>query len=832
MGLTEGKKEETVIRIGTRSSRLALAQTQLAADAIKKVCPEARIEIVPLVTKGDKILGKPLTEFGGKGAFVEEFERALLEGDIDLAVHSAKDLPEKLADGLGIEAVLKRGDPRDVLVTVKGRDFGPFAAEKTAPEQEDREPAPFIVGTGSPRRRIQIEEWLKRHWNRTSECRLLRGNVNTRLEKLWNGEYDGIVLAAAGLLRLGMDLREDPRFLFTPLCEKEFIPAGGQAVIAIEARKGETLGGILTAVNDEKTMRALLAERDVLRRFGVGCNGAAAVYGWEEAGQFHLKMMVETERGLLRRELDGLPKEALTLSKRIASGDFPGFVSLVGAGPGDPGLITQKGLAALKRAEVLIYDRLIPEELLRHVPGCCERIYAGKAPGRHSMAQEEINRLLVKKAGEGKRVVRLKGGDPFVFGRGGEEIQELIKAGIPYEVIPGVTSAVAALSSAGIPVTHRGLAESFHVITGHRAEGVLKDLPLYAKLPGTLVFLMGLSNLEQIAAGLISGGMDPETPSAAVMEGTRQTERCVRAPLWELSRRVREAGLHSPAVIAIGPAARFSFTCRERGPLSGALVGITGTEEMYEKLSAGLSALGAGTVRAGILRVKENGREALRQAVRELSDFRWIVFTSRNGIRFFFEAMRRERIDFRCLSDIRFAAVGRGTADFLEGYGFAADYMPERFTTEELARGLAERIQKEGGMEPGKRILIPRAAQGSPKLLEILMEAGFDCCDLPVYDVEPEPSPFLDYAQADYLTFESASGVRGFFLEEPEKKKELLLKSRPVCIGEATAAALREFVPGPILTARSFTAEGIAEVILEDWKRAKGAQDGRVYLPG
>ena len=148
------------------------------------------------------------------------------------------------------------------------------------------------------------------------------------------------------------------------------------------------------------------------------------------------------------------------------------------------------------------------------------------------MAQEEINRLLVKKAGEGKRVVRLKGGDPFVFGRGGEEIQELIKAGIPYEVIPGVTSAVAALSSAGIPVTHRGLAESFHVITGHRAEGVLKDLPLYAKLPGTLVFLMGLSNLEQIAAGLISGGMDPETPSAAVMEGTRQTERCVRAPLW------------------------------------------------------------------------------------------------------------------------------------------------------------------------------------------------------------------------------------------------------------------------------------------------------------
>ena len=229
--------------------------------------------------------------------------------------------------------------------------------------------------------------------------------------------------------------------------------------------------------------------------------------------------------------------------------DTCGMVYLVGAGPGDPGLLTRRGQWAVSRAEVLVYDRLASWELLSFAPKCCERIYVGKAAGRHSMKQEEINGLLVEKAKEGRLVVRLKGGDPFVFGRGGEEIGKLMEAGIPYEVVPGVTSAVAALADAGIPVTHRKLAQSFHVITGHTAypaetardsgsghdsgaEGTLPDgFPLYAKLSGTLIFLMGLSSLETITKKLIENGKDPDTPAAVVCGGTLPGMRCVRAEL-------------------------------------------------------------------------------------------------------------------------------------------------------------------------------------------------------------------------------------------------------------------------------------------------------------
>lgn len=791
--------EKKCIRLGTRGSKLALAQTRMVADAIRNVCPEAEVELVTLVTKGDRIQGKALVEFGGKGAFVEEFEQAILDGTIDLAVHSAKDMPVELSPGLTIGAVLPRGDARDVLVTVKDREL---------PDET------VTVGTGSPRRQLQIRDWMKAHWDREAECRLLRGNVNTRLEKLWNGEYDAIVLAAAGLFRLSLD--SDPRFRFTYFPEAELIPAGGQAIIAVESREGDTLSGILPAINHEPSMQALLAERLVLKRFGAGCNEAIAVYGWEEKEQFHLKLMRETAGGILRREVWGPSGSAMELANQIAGEG--GLVSLVGAGPGDPELITEKGRKVLMQAQVLVYDRLASEELVRLAPEDCEKIYAGKESGHHSMNQQEINRLLVKKALEGKRVVRLKGGDSFVFGRGGEEVLALKEAGISYEVIPGITSAIGALESAGIPVTHRGIAESFHVITGHRAEGVLKELPLYAALPGTLVFLMGLSNLEAITKGLIQAGMAPDTPAAVVMEGTLPGELCVRGTLENLSSRVREANVKSPAVIVVGKTAGFSFACRENRPLSGITVAVTGTEGMYEKLSHGLSRAGARTVRAGRLMVTRQNEKELGGAVKDLSSVSWLVFTSRNAISIFFDAMKKERADLRMLSHVKFAVVGRGTAEYLQKFGFYADYMPARYTTEELARGLAERIQKDG-IEERKQVLIPRAAQGSSFLSETLTAGRILFREISVYDVQMEPVPEEEFAHADYLTFESGSGVRGFFGEmEKEKRERLLDRIRPVCIGEVTAAALRTYTDRPILTAEEFTAEGIVEAILKDRK--------------
>ena len=278
-----------------------------------------------------------------------------------------------------------------------------------------------------------------------------------------------------------------------------------------------------------------------------------------------------------------------------------GMVYLVGAGPGDPELLTLKGRRLIAQAEVLVYDRLASPEFLKLAPETCEKVYVGKAPGHHSMKQEEINQVLVKYGLEGKVVVRLKGGDPFVFGRGGEEILELEKHQIPYEVVSGVTSPVAALAHAGIPITHRGIGQSFHVITGHTAikskgvgildmdEDTLTDgFAEYAKLQGTLVFLMGLKNLDLIVERLIRNGKSPDTPAAIVTDGTLKSMRCVRSTLEKLPEAAAVNGLKSPGIIVVGPVAEFQMTSNEKKPLSGCSVGVTGTDVMAEKLSAKL----------------------------------------------------------------------------------------------------------------------------------------------------------------------------------------------------------------------------------------------------
>jgi len=537
-----------------------------------------------------------------------------------------------------------------------------------------------------------------------------------------------------------------------------------------------------------------------------------------------------------------------------------GMVYLVGAGPGDPELLTLKGSRILSKAQVLVYDRLASPEFLLRVPDGCEKIYVGKRSGCHSMKQEEINKVLVEQALKGKTVVRLKGGDPFVFGRGGEEILELERHGIPYEVVPGVTSAVAALSDAGIPVTHRKIAQSFHVITGHTApepgenssfsgtsgqavpfmEGGSGHCGLqmgnsslagapergaspkgadtltdgyreYAKLPGTLIFLMGLSNLERIVEKLIENGKSPETPAAVVTDGTLPTAKCVRAPLFKLPGAVREAGLTPPGIIVVGEAAAFHMKQEKKGPLSGVSVAVTGTDAMYEKLKKRLSAAGAHVLRAAVSHVEPVNRDALYRAVRGIKEFSWVAFTSRNGVKLFFEAMKETGVDFRSLCAVRFAVIGRGTGEYLKSLGFSYDYMPKEYTTAALAAGLLSVTKL------GEKILVPRAVQGSKVLNEIFLATGADFTDLPVYDIRTES---LDMEAApDYITFESGSGVRGYFKEQKEEKRKLLEgKTRAVCIGAVTAAALREYGDFSIVTAEDYTADGLLAAVLNDKK--------------
>lgn len=498
-----------------------------------------------------------------------------------------------------------------------------------------------------------------------------------------------------------------------------------------------------------------------------------------------------------------------------------GMVYLVGAGPGDEELITKKGARLLSQAEVLVYDRLASQEFLKEIQESCEKIYVGKESGRHSMKQEEINQVLVSKALEGKLVVRLKGGDPFVFGRGGEEILELEKHGIAYEVVPGVTSAIAALSHAGIPVTHRLLAQSFHVITGHTAlseDTLAGDYEQYGRVPGTLVFLMGLSNLEKIVEALIRGGKSADTPAAVVTDGTLPEERCIRAPLGRLPGKVREAGLKPPGIIVVGETAAFHMSCETERVLTGTSIGITGTDSIFKKLSAKLSSMGAKIVRAGVSTVKKENESGLFEAVKQLHRYDWIVFTSRNAVALFFEAMKENQVDLRLLGGKRFAVVGHGTGDFLKSYGFFPDYMPEEYTTKALAGGLLSICKKE------ERILIPRARQGSKILTETLRMDKREFLDLPVYDIVTEDVPLQSLKDLDYITFESGSGVRGFFENHRQEKTALFQTVRPVCIGQVTADVLKEYGIENALVAKSYTADGIAGAL------AMEKENGSIHL--
>ena len=797
--MTEMKQPRT-IRLGTRKSKLAMAQTMMVAEALTEAEPGLQVEIVPVVTTGDKILDRALTEFGGKGVFISEFEQGILEGRFDAAVHSAKDMPMELLDGLDVAAVLPRTDAEDVFVTVKGRDISNH---------------PMVIGTGSLRRQLQIVE------QKDAVCKLIRGNVDTRLAKLYEGQYDAIILAAAGLKRLG--LFADERFEFEYLSTDSFTPAGGQAIIAIEAKADSEFSDLFAKINHEPSALALQTERYVMECLDAGCNEAVGAYSYLKDGQLVIQLLKETRQGLVRREIKGNPSEYKTLVRELVHSVNSGMVYLVGAGPGDPELLTLKGKRLLSQAEVLVYDRLASPEFLNMVPETCEKIYVGKVPGNHSMAQEEINQVLVQHALKGKTIVRLKGGDPFVFGRGGEEILELEKHGIPYEVVSGVTSPVAALAHAGIPITHRGIGQSFHVITGHTAIkskgiGVLEaeddtltdGFAEYAKLQGTLVFLMGLKNLDLIVERLIKNGKGANTLAAIVTDGTLPSMRCVRGTLGALPQLAKEHGLKSPGIIVVGDVAGFEMTAKKTLPLYGLTVGVTGTDAIYEKLAAKLYAEGASVSRVGKSKILPMNEDALVQAVRNLKSYQWIVFTSRNAIDLFFRTVRNENIDMRAFGHVKFAVVGRGTKEYLEQFGFYADFMPSEYTTDSLANGLTKVVK------PGEKVLIPRAKQGSKRLTEILLAADIKYTDLSIYDVKAEQSKVSDIKGLDFLTFESGSGVRGFFETDADEKAEILNQFvYPVCIGHVTADVLKEYGVVRALVANDYTADGICEILKE-----------------
>lgn len=464
-----------------------------------------------------------------------------------------------------------------------------------------------------------------------------------------------------------------------------------------------------------------------------------------------------------------------------------GKVWLVGAGPGDAGLFTRKGYDVLQQADVVVYDALVGDGVLTCVPRGARTIDVGKRAANHTMRQEDISRVLLDEALAGNKVVRLKGGDPFMFGRGGEELELLAAHGVPYEVVPGITSVIAVPAYNGIPVTHRDFTSSLHIITGHKREGADYDIDFEAlvRTRGTLVFLMGARSLPDIMAGLMDAGMDAGTPAAVLQEGTTAGQRRVVATVGTLAAQAAEARIAAPAIIIVGGVAALAdqFGWYEKLPLAGCKVVVTRPAELVSTMADRLRALGAEVLEMpAIATVPIEGNEVLGQALEDLPLYDWVVFTSPSGVRIFFEEMAKAGIDRRVfMADI--AALGSGTAAELRKHGYIADLVPEEATGEALGALLAEVA------EPGDKVLIPRARIGNKALVEALSACEVD--DVPTYDTVALTGGLVDIAtqfeqgRIFCVAFTSSSGVRAFAEANPGLD---FAQVQAACIGEKTRA--------------------------------------------
>ncbi len=504
-----------------------------------------------------------------------------------------------------------------------------------------------------------------------------------------------------------------------------------------------------------------------------------------------------------------------------------GRVYLVGAGPGDPGLLTVRGREVLRQADVVIFDRLVDPVLLDHCPPGCERIFAGKEPGRHTLAQPDINRLLVERAAQGRQVVRLKGGDPFVFGRGGEEALALTATGVPFEIIPGVTSAVAAPAYAGIPVTHRDVAASFAVVTGHERPGrdeTAVDWAAYGQQPDTLVVLMGLGEAGAIAAALIAAGRPPSTPVAAIMHGTTPRQRTVVSTLGALTADVSAAGLVNPTTLVVGEVVRLRAQLQwfERRPLFGRRIVVTRTREQASDLVAGLRELGAQPIELPVLQIREvPNPQDLQWCVTNIASFWWLCFTSAHAVPPFLNALRAEGLDARALAGTRIACVGPATAHALGLYGISADVVPARATAADLVEALRDQVYA------GQKVLFVRGHPASDTLIVGLTRLGLEVRQTIVYDALPDEAAAAAAAEllksgADAVTFASSSTIGHFLDATGEAGRRLCAESRVVCIGPVTARAASALGLRVDAVARQSTMAGMQEALVRLWRPASG----------
>ncbi|MBF0468619.1 MAG: uroporphyrinogen-III C-methyltransferase [Desulfamplus sp.] len=499
-----------------------------------------------------------------------------------------------------------------------------------------------------------------------------------------------------------------------------------------------------------------------------------------------------------------------------------GKVYLIGAGPGDPGLITVRGMECIKKADVVVYDYLAAPALLKYAKKDAQIIYVGKKGGDHTMSQENINQLLADKGGKGLVVARLKGGDPFIFGRGGEEAETLVEAGIPFEVVPGVTSAVAAPAYAGIPLTHRDYTSSVSLVTGH--EDPSKDetnirWDTLAQSGSTLVFFMGVKNLANIRENLVKNGKSPDTPVALIRWGTTPEQQTVTGVLSDIVEKVAKAKLKPPALIVVGDVVslREKMIWFEKRPFHGKRIVVTRARAQSSGLIATLTELGATCIEIPTIKVvPPSDNTPLENAVANIKNYDWIVFTSVNGVKFFFDTLFKTGKDVRVMGHLKCACIGPVTKEELAAHGIVSDILPESYRAESV-------VQAFSGMDiSGKKILLPRAKEARSVLPEELARMGADLDEVTAYvtekveDEKNELIEFLEQGSIDMVTFTSSSTVKNFKALLPEERFVQLMRNVKVaCIGPITSDTAQEEGMTPDIVATEYTIPGLVNAMIE-----------------
>ena len=500
----------------------------------------------------------------------------------------------------------------------------------------------------------------------------------------------------------------------------------------------------------------------------------------------------------------------------------PGKVYIVGAGPGDPGLLTLRGKKCIEEADVIVYDHLVNEDLLGFARKDARMVYAGKQGGDHTIPQEELNMILVREASKGLNVARLKGGDPFVFGRGGEEAEVLSRAGIPFEVVPGITSAIAVPAYAGIPLTHRGYTSTVAFVTGHEDPGKGKSGVDWRALSGigTLVFLMGVKNLAQIAANLVENGKSPDTPAALIRRGTTADQRTITGTLGDIADRAKENRFTPPAVFVVGDVVRLRAELEwfEKRPLFGKGIVITRPEPQADEMAELLLREGARVIRFPTVRIAPpESWEGLDGALAHIEDYRWVVFTSANGVGFFLRRLKEVGRDVRDLKGVGICTIGPATAAAVEEMGLRVDIVPREFVSEGVVKAF-QAVDLDG-----KRVLLPRAAVARDVIPRGLTELGAKVDVVVAYRTvnsgrkRPELDKLIGEGRVDVITFTSPSTVSNFF-EIMGKDYALPADVKIACIGPVTEkAAVRAGLRVDIFQ-ESYTVPGLVQSLLKYYK--------------